>query len=73
MTHIKEPRPSCINAWKLRTALRDMLAHETKTINGVVVVKNGCKTHKKRYVIGDTALTFEDAIAVIEAARSQAA
>lgn len=63
--------PNCIPAWRIKTALRNLLpGDKPKRVGGVWVTKSAKISRNMsltvRYHIGTQLLTFEDAVAYIE-------
>lgn len=73
LERVTTPRPSCIAAWKLRNQLRELPPGEKTTINGLEVRRRALTHQAAKYVINGDWYLIEGAIAVIEAAREQAA
>lgn len=70
---IRDPRPSCIDRWKLRNELRDMQPGDTATINGVKVYRKKLIHQASRYLIAAQWFDVKGAIAAIEAGKEAAA
>jgi hypothetical protein len=63
--------PNCIPAWRIKTALRELLpGDKPKRVGGVWVTKSSKLSRNMtltvRYHIGTEALTFDQAIAYLE-------
>ena len=69
---IRDPRPSCLDRWKLRNTLRELAPGETRFVNGIQVHKHLRNYSQARYVIDGRVMKFDEAIAFIEAERQAA-
>lgn len=70
---IRDPRPSCIDRWKLRNQLRELAPGDTATINGVKVYRKKLIHQASRYLIDAQWFDVKGAIAAIEAGKEVAA
>lgn len=67
----REPRPSCLDRWKMRDTLRNMQPGATATINGVKVYRKNLAHQASRYLIDGVWLDVTATIEAIEAGKPQ--